>query len=82
MATLITHKRRDIQIRKELLDLFHTASRQTEVIGVFLRAGDDARLIVSPRTIQDWEQGRRVPNDAALKLLAVAAKHPEVLLDV
>ena len=42
-----------------------------------------ARLLgVSPRTIQDWEQGRRVPNDAALKLLAVAAKNPEVLLDV
>jgi putative transcriptional regulator len=42
-----------------------------------------ARLLnVSPRTIQDWEQGRRIPSDSALRLLAVAAKHPEVLLDV
>ena len=38
-------------------------------------------LNVSPRTIQDWEQGRRTPSDAALKLLVVAEKHPEVLLD-
>src|SRR5262245_12610885 len=41
-----------------------------------------ARLLnVSPRTVQDWEQGRRIPSDAALKLLVVAEKHPEVLLD-
>ena len=38
-------------------------------------------LNVSPRTIQDWEQGRRTPSDAALKLLVVAEKHPEVLID-
>lgn len=41
-----------------------------------------ARLLnVSPRTVQDWEQGRRTPSDAALKLLVVAEKHPEVLLE-
>ena len=38
-------------------------------------------LNVSPRTVQDWEQGRRKPSDAALKLLIVAEKHPEVLLE-
>jgi putative transcriptional regulator len=38
-------------------------------------------LNVSPRTVQDWEQGRRTPSDAALKLLTVAEKHPEVLLE-
>jgi putative transcriptional regulator len=40
-----------------------------------------ARLLnVSIKTLQAWEQGARVPSDAALKLLTVAKKHPEVLL--
>jgi len=40
-----------------------------------------ARLLnVSIKTLQAWEQGVRVPSDAALKLLTVAKKHPEVLL--
>ena len=38
-------------------------------------------LNVSPRTVQDWEQGRRTPSDAALKLLVIAEKHPEILLE-
>jgi putative transcriptional regulator len=41
-----------------------------------------ARLLnVSTKIVQAWEQGTRKPNDAALKLLAVAEKHPETLLD-
>lgn len=39
-----------------------------------------AVLNVSVKTVQAWEQGVRVPSDAALKLLSVADKHPEVLL--
>ncbi|MEK6285057.1 MAG: helix-turn-helix domain-containing protein [Acidobacteriota bacterium] len=38
-------------------------------------------LNVSPSTIQAWEAGRRTPSDAALKLLAIAEKHPEALFD-
>ena len=38
-------------------------------------------LNVSPSTVQAWEAGRRTPSDAALKLLAIAEKHPEVLFD-
>jgi putative transcriptional regulator len=38
-------------------------------------------LNISPRTVQVWEQGARTPSDAALKLLNIAKKHPEVLLD-
>lgn len=41
-----------------------------------------ARMLnVSVKTVQAWEQGTRKPSDAALKLLAIAEKHPEVLLD-
>ncbi len=39
-------------------------------------------LGVSPRTLQDWEQGRRAPSGAARTLLLVAAKDPKALLDV
>ncbi len=39
-----------------------------------------ALLGVSVRTLQDWEQGRRVPRGPALALLRVADRHPEALL--
>jgi putative transcriptional regulator len=39
-------------------------------------------LGVSVRTLQDWEQGRRVPSGAARTLLAIVAKNPQVLLEV
>ena len=39
-------------------------------------------LGVSIRTLQDWEQGRRVPSGAARTLLLVANNNPRALLDV
>lgn len=39
-------------------------------------------LGVSPRTLQDWEQGRREPTGAARTLLRVAVRHPEVLQEL
>ena len=42
-----------------------------------------AKLLgVSVRTLQEWEQGRKVPSGAAATLLKVAAKHPEVLKEL
>lgn len=38
-----------------------------------------ALLNVSVRTVQAWEQGKRKPSDAALKLLSIAEKNPQVL---
>ena len=35
---------------------------------------------VSPRTIQDWEQGRRQPQGPAKSLLRIAEQHPKYLL--
>jgi putative transcriptional regulator len=37
-------------------------------------------LCISVKTLQNWEQGRREPTGAAMQLLQVADKHPEVLL--
>ena len=41
-----------------------------------------ALMGISVRTLQNWEQGRRVPEGAARVLLQVAAKHPEVIWEV
>lgn len=39
-----------------------------------------AALNVSPETVRAWEQGKRAPDGATLRLLEVAEQHPEVLL--
>ena len=39
-------------------------------------------LGVSVRTLQDWEQGRRMPSGAARTLLLIAHKNPHALLEV
>ena len=41
-----------------------------------------ALLGVSTRTLQDWEQGRRSPQGAAVALLRIAEQHPEVFSDL
>lgn len=41
-----------------------------------------ARLInVSSNTVESWEQGVRRPREATLKLLTIAKKQPEALLN-
>ena len=37
-------------------------------------------LNVSPKAVQSWEQGVRRPRAATLKLLAIAKRNPQVLL--
>ncbi len=39
-------------------------------------------LGVSIRTLQEWEQGRRMPSGAARTLLMIAAKNPRALREV
>lgn len=39
-------------------------------------------LGVSVRTLQEWEQGRRLPSGAARSLLHIAALRPDVFRDV
>ncbi len=41
-----------------------------------------ARLLgVSPRTVENWEQGRRHPRGAASVLIAVAVSNPKAILN-
>ncbi|HNB51094.1 MAG TPA: NadS family protein [Anaerolineales bacterium] len=41
-----------------------------------------AVLGISIKTLQNWEQGRRIPQGPARVLLQVAARHPEAVWDV
>ena len=36
-------------------------------------------LQISPRTLQEWEQGRRSPSGSARALLSIALRHPEII---
>lgn len=48
-----------------------------------LSQGQFAALLgISVATLQNWEQGRRLPKGAARVLLQVAARHPETVWDV
>jgi putative transcriptional regulator len=38
-------------------------------------------LNVSRETVRAWEQGKREPEGATLRLLEVAERHPQVILD-
>lgn len=38
-------------------------------------------LNVSPETVRSWEQEKRAPDGAALRLLEVTERHPEVILE-
>ena len=37
---------------------------------------------ITVRTLQSWEQGRRIPDGPTRLLLQIAAKHPEVLSEI
>jgi putative transcriptional regulator len=41
-----------------------------------------ALMGISVRTLQNWEQKRRIPEGPARILLMVAARHPQAVLDV
>jgi putative transcriptional regulator len=36
-------------------------------------------LKISPRTLQEWEQGRRKPSGAAKALIQIAFRHPDII---
>jgi putative transcriptional regulator len=48
----------------------------------FTQAQFAALLGVSRRTLEQWEQGRRIPSGAAKTLIRVAELHPEILREI
>jgi len=47
-----------------------------------LSQSEFSRLLgVSVRTLQEWEQGRRVPSGPARTLLSIANRNPKLLLE-
>jgi putative transcriptional regulator len=57
----------------------------TKIIRKKLRLSQSAfasLMGVSPRTIQDWEQGRRKPQGPAKSLLRIAEQHPEIFIEI
>ena len=40
-----------------------------------------AMLCISVKTLRNWEQGRREPSGPAMRLLQIADKHPEIVLE-
>ncbi|WP_411728101.1 helix-turn-helix domain-containing protein [Methyloglobulus sp.] len=63
------------------------AVEPNEIIAVRVKCGLSQSqfakaLHISPRTLQQWEQGRRQPSGAAETLLKIVVKHPEVLREV
>lgn len=60
----------------------HAASVTAARAKLGLSQSEMATLMgISPRTLQNWEQGQREPGQAAKMLLRVAVKHPRSVLD-
>lgn len=79
-------KRRDLKITRVRLPRAPKAMSSREIVLIRRKLNCSQSVFammlnVSPKTVQPWEQGSREPGDAALKLLTIAKKHPEVLLD-
>jgi putative transcriptional regulator len=61
-----------------------TKYAQNEVASARLKTGlsqaEFAQVLqISPRTLQEWEQGRRSPSGAAKALIQIAFRHPEII---
>ena len=60
---------------------FPSVTAAREQVG--LSQSEFARLLgVSVRTLQEWEQGRRIPSGPAKTLLTIAYQNPKALLEV
>jgi len=63
------------------------AASESEIVRVRAKLGLSqskfaAILGISLDTLQNWDQGRRTPTGPAKVLLKIAARHPEILLEV
>jgi putative transcriptional regulator len=75
--------RRDGTIEKDEIIPAEKAQVATARAATGLSQSAFAKLLgVSVRTLQEWEQGRKLPSGAAATLLKVASRHPEVLQEL
>lgn len=75
--------RRDGTVEKDHIIPVETAMVAAARAATGLSQAAFARLLgVSVRTLQEWEQGRKIPSGAAATLLKVAARHPKVLQEL
>ena len=75
------HKKGVVQLREKAL----TDPSPAQEIRGKLRLSQSAfasLMGVSVRTVQDWEQGRRLPKGPAKSLLRIVEQHPEVFTDI
>lgn len=40
-----------------------------------------AALCITVKALRNWEHGRREPSGPAMRLLQIAARHPEIILE-
>jgi len=75
--------RRDGTVEKDQIISAEKAQVATARAATGLSQAPFARLLgVSIRTLQEWEQGRKIPSGAAATLLKVATRHPEILQEL
>jgi putative transcriptional regulator len=84
MEESIAHSRGHLSLKTTVLPAPPPAVSARQVVllrerykmsqGVFAAA-----LNVSPKTVQSWEQGSRRPNQAALRLLEIFGRQPDIL---
>ena len=75
--------RRDGTIEKDQIIPAEKAQVAVARAATGLSQAPFAKLLgVSVRTLQEWEQGRKIPSGAAATLLKVATRHPEVLQEL
>jgi putative transcriptional regulator len=77
---VVDHLRGDIALPTRLID----APASADTLAVRKKLGLSRRRFaerfrLDPRTVQDWEQGRRTPDQAARVLLTVIEREPEAV---
>jgi len=74
-------KKGDIKLKTRILQEPSSAKIIREKLNIS-QSAFASLMGVSPRTIQDWEQGRRKPQGPAKSLLRIAEQHPEIFIEI
>ena len=74
-------KKGNISLRTRVLNEPSTARKIREKLKLS-QSAFAGLMGVSVRTVQDWEQGRRIPKGPAKSLLRIAEQNPEAFLAI